>query len=131
MSSLCSIKTSTSNSKKRLPDIPYLAATAGDAIKRHTISELTLAEFRELSFLATVCSQKPTVLLRSFTRHADGPQSAATAMLKPWVCRQEDELPTLEEAFADLTDYAPIETLAGAEVDEVAPAEMGGDDDVA
>ncbi len=52
------------------------------------------------------------------------------------VCRScaEDprgELPTLEEAFADLTDYAPRESLSGAEVDEVAPAEMGGDHDVA
>ncbi len=52
------------------------------------------------------------------------------------ICRNcaEDprgELPTLEEAFADLTDYAPLETLHGAEVDEVAPVEMGGDDDVA
>ena len=48
-------------------------------------------------------------------------------------CAQDPrgELPTFEEAFADLTDYAPIETLHGAEVDEVAPAEMGGDDDVA
>jgi ABC-2 type transport system ATP-binding protein len=51
------------------------------------------------------------------------------------ICRQTAkdanvELPTLEEAFADLTDYAPLETLHGAEVDEVAPAEMGGDQDV-
>jgi len=41
------------------------------------------------------------------------------------------ELPTLEEAFADLTEYAPREDLQGVEIDDVAPVEMGGDDDVA
>lgn len=47
------------------------------------------------------------------------------------ICRQTaktpDDTPTLEEAFADLTDYAPLETLQGAEVDDVAPVEMGGE----
>ena len=92
---------------------------AGDAIKRHTISELTLAEFRELSFLATVCSQKPTVLLRSFTRHADGPQSAATATLKPWVCRQEDELPTLEEVLRKVPNTVGINLELKYEFDAI------------
>ncbi|MDJ0521076.1 MAG: ATP-binding cassette domain-containing protein [Planctomycetota bacterium] len=40
------------------------------------------------------------------------------------------DLPTLEEAFADLTGYTDFDSLHGAEVDEVAPAEMGGDQDV-
>jgi len=56
------------------------------------IRELTIAEFKQLSYMSTVCPKKPVVLMRKFDKKE----------FKPWVCRQEDQLPTLEEVLRDL-----------------------------
>merc|ERR1711933_554434 len=56
------------------------------------MGELTIAEFKQLSYMSTVCPKKPVVLMRKFDKKE----------FKPWVCRQEDQLPTLEEVLRDL-----------------------------
>jgi len=59
-----------------------------------TIRELTIAEFKQISYLSTVSPQKGIVLMRRFDKES--------SEFRPWVCRQEDQLPTLEEVVRDL-----------------------------
>lgn len=91
-----------------------------------------LSESRTIVFSSHILPEVEAVCDRILVIHqgdlvADGTIEA--------VCKQVRapgaDLPTLEEAFAHLTDYAPVDSLQGAEVDEVAPVEMGGDGDVA
>lgn len=65
-----------------------------EEILSKTIRELTLAEFKQISYLSTVCPKKPIVLMRKFDKKSEE--------FRPWVCRQEDQLPTLEEVLRDL-----------------------------
>jgi glycerophosphodiester phosphodiesterase len=59
-----------------------------------TIRDLSIAEFRQISYLSTVSPDKQIVLMRKFDKDSDE--------FRPWVCRQEDQLPTLEEVVRDL-----------------------------
>mmetsp|Transcript_2714 Transcript_2714/g.6509 ORF Transcript_2714/g.6509 Transcript_2714/m.6509 type:complete len:393 (-) Transcript_2714:131-1309(-) len=75
-----------------------LEEEAAAPVQKKYIPELTFAEFKQLSFLSTTSSkskqQKSIVLLRRF----DGDEGDYL----PWICRQEDGLPSLEEVMKAL-----------------------------
>jgi len=69
-------------------------AGAGESLRvvSKTIRELTLEEFKQLSYSSTVCPNRDVVLMRKFDKKS----------FRPWVCSREDQLPTLEEVLRDL-----------------------------
>ncbi|QDZ25847.1 glycerophosphodiester phosphodiesterase [Chloropicon primus] len=71
-----------------------------EKVMTRTIREMTIAEFKQLSYMATVCPERPVVLMRKFDKKSDE--------FRPWVCRQEDELPTLETVLKGLPIYVGI-----------------------
>ena len=74
----------------------HLNGGDGEEMVTKTIRELTIAEFRQISYAATVCPQKQVVLMRKFKDNS--------AEFRPWICRQEDELPTLQEVLTRLPE---------------------------
>jgi len=73
--------------------VHYKHLSSGDEVVTKRICDLTISEFKQLSYNATVSPKKSVVLLREF-KGIEG--------FRPWVCRQEDQLPTLEEVLRDL-----------------------------
>jgi len=75
-------------------DYIYYKQIGAEEVLSHQIKDLTLAEFKQISYLGTICPKKPLVLMRKFNKQSDE--------MRPWVCRQEDQLPTLEEVLSEL-----------------------------
>ena len=74
----------------------HLNGGDGEVMVTQTIRELTIAEFRQISYAATVCPQKQVVLMRKFKDNS--------SEFRPWICRQEDELPPLQEVLTRLPE---------------------------
>lgn len=74
-------------------DFIHYKHISSDEVVTKRVRDMTILEFKQLSYNATVSPKKPVVLLRKFK---------GTEGFRPWVCRQEDQLPTLEEVLRDL-----------------------------
>ncbi len=91
-----------------------------------------LSESRTIIFSSHILPEVEAVCDRILVIHEGRLVADGTVDDVRHECAQDgSERPTLEDAFAHLTAYAPREGRPGAEIGGVARVEMGGDDDVA